>query len=419
MRFRDRIKFAITNELSAEEANQIVKETIGVNPSLEELNRFFGTNIQLSGERLTSATYYACMQVRCNAIAKLPFKIMKWTEKGGAEKAVDHPLYKLFDTRPNPYMNLHDFLWATEFQRLHYGNAFWYMQTERGEINALYLLDSRRMEIVVDSSGILEGPHPVYYIYSDEKQGTLYFGNDEIAHFKNFALNAIKGTSIGRYLYETIENEQLAGQVVHEKYSSGLQDPIVVTYAGDLDAKKQGAIKKKFASLGGAKNAGKVVPIPTEFDVKQLETKLVNSQFFELQGLSTRQIANAFGVKGYQLNDLERSTYNNIEQQNKDFYCSTLQNVLTSYEQEIDYKLLAREDQKTYYSKFNVDSILRSDLPSRAEAYTKAIASGYMSIAEVRAKEDLPYMEGTDRLIVGNGASRYLEDLGKELKGGE
>ncbi len=173
--------------------------------------------------------------------------------------------------------------------------------------------------------------------------------------------------------------------------------------------------------MGGAKNAGKVVPIPTEFKVEQLETKLVNSQFFQLQGLTTRHIANAFGVKGFQLNDMEKSTYNNIEQQNKAFYSDTLQNSLTTYEQEMNYKLLTTDEQekKGYYWQFNVDSILRSDLTSRTTSYQAGINTGYMSIAEVRAKENLPYIEGTDQLIIGNGASIPLKDLGKQyMKGG-
>lgn len=42
-----------------------------------------------------------------------------------------------------------------------------------------------------------------------------------------------------------------------------------------------------------------------------------------------------------------------------------------------------------------------------------------MTPAEVREKEDLPYIDGTDKLIIGNGASIPLDDLGKQcMKGG-
>lgn len=415
MKFASKIKSLFKNE--AEDTDEI-----GLNPTIEQLQQFFGTEIELvSNSKLTSTTYYSCMQIRCNAIAKLPLKLMKKTDKG-SEKATEHSLYKLLKNRPNPFTNAHDFLWATEFQRLEYGNAFWVMDTDvRGNVIALYLLDSSKVTIMVDNTGILNKKNSVYYIYTDEKQGALIYTSDNIVHFKNFSMNGLKGTSVKKYLSDIVENEQYATKVLKGKYKNGLQDPIIVQYAGDLNEAKQRSIQKKFSSLGGAKNSGKVVPIPTDFKVDQLETKLVNSQFFQLQGLTTRHIANAFGVKSFQLNDMEKSTYNNIEQQNKAFYSDTLQNVLTTYEQEMQYKLLSDNDkEKGYYPEFNVDSILRSDFENRTKSYTEAIKSSWMTVAEVREKENLPFIEGTDRLIAGNGASIFFEDLGKQYtKGGE
>ena len=42
------------------------------------------------------------------------------------------------------------------------------------------------------------------------------------------------------------------------------------------------------------------------------------------------------------------------------------------------------------------------------------IQTGFLKISEVRKKEDLPYVDGTDVLIIGNGASIPLSDLGKQ-----
>ncbi|MGN0108229.1 MAG: phage portal protein [Hominilimicola sp.] len=400
--------------------NKEETETIGLNPTIEELAQFFRMDISITGEKLTSATYYACMLIRCNAIAKLPLKLMKHTDGQGNVKATGHNLYHLMKYRPNRFTNSHDFLWATEFQRLEHGNAFWVMDVRNGKIQNVYLLDSRGVTIIVDDTGILDEPNSVFYMYSDPKKGTLYYSSDEIVHFKHFSLDGIKGTPIKKYIGQTIENEQYSQKILSEKYKSGLQDPIIVQYVGDLDKERQAKIQKKFANLGGAKNAGKVVPVPTEFKVSQLETKLVNSQFFQLQGLTTRHIANAFGVKSFQLNDMEKSTYNNIEQQNKAFYSDTLQNVLTTYEQEMTYKMLTRQEQiEGYYLQFNVDSILRSDLQTRTSAYSEAIKQGWKSRAEVREMEGLPYIEGTNELTVDNGACIPLKDLGNQYKKGD
>lgn len=362
---------------------------------------------------LTAATYYACMLIRCNAIAKIPFKVYR--QDGDGAKIINHPLSELLKFRPNFYTSAHDFIWATEFQRLEYGNALWMYDFHHGEIKGLYLLDSRNVEIVIDDRRIINDRHYVYYLYNDPKQGTLVYPADRIVHFKNFSTGGIKGTPVKKYLRDVISQEKAAQQVVNQKYENGLQDPIVVTYTGDIGESKSNAIRKKFASLGGAKNAGKVIPIPTDFDVKQLETKLVNSQFFQLNGLTTRHIANAFGVKSFQLNDMEKSTYSNIEQQNRAFYSDTLQNTLTAYEQEMTYKLIFESDRKNgIYIKGNADVMLRSDIESRYRAYQTGISGGFLQIAEARKKEELPFVPGTDRLIIGNGASIPLSELGKQ-----
>ena len=392
----------------------------------DEIANFFGWDSDLGGrDALNAATYYACMQIRCNAFAKLPIKLKRYDGRGSVNVRDDN-IVTLLQTRPNRFMSAHDLKFATEFQRIEYGDAFWYLDYDgKGRLIGIYLLDSRRVQIYIDDIGIIKDINAVYYVYSDRRTGQMIFTEDEICHFKNFSKNGIVGTSIKKYLFDCVDSELYASKLLKGKYKSGLQDPIIVQYIGELSEEKEKKIKKKFESLGGARNAGKVIPIAPDFEVKQLETKLVNSQFFELQGLTARNIANAFGVKSFQLNDMERSTYANIEQQNAAFYCDTLLNVLTAYEQEIDWKILSDEQRRSgLYVKTNVDAILRSDNAQRAEQYQKEIASGILTPAEAREMEDRPYISGTDFLIYNNGASLPLEQLGSQYtqnptKGGE
>lgn len=388
--------------------------------TLQELNEYFeNTNIlsALGKSNLTAATYYACMQIRCNAIAKVPFKVYK--RYGDGSQEIQHDLNELLKLRPNPFMSAHDMLWATEYQRLGFGNAFWVYGFDSGKITAIYLLDSTQVEIIVDDKGILNKPNSVYYLYNDYKKGQIIYPANRILHFKHYSTDGIKGNSIQRYLSDVILQEKYAQEVIKERYSKGLQDPIIVTYTGDLNDSRSQAIKKKFANLGGAQNAGMVVPIPTDFKVDQLETKLVNSQFFELNGLTTRHIANAFGVKSFQLNDMEKSTYSNIENQNRAFYSETMQNTLTSYEQEMTYKLISDFERKEGCDiKGNADVYLRADIEARYTAYSKGISGGFLQIAEARKKENLPFIEGTDKLIIGNGSSVPLDMLGIQYSKG-
>lgn len=387
-----------------------IKNEVTITPEQEEI---MWSNTENSSMLLSSA-YYSCMQIRCNALAKMPIKILK-KDKDGTHIQTDTSLYTLLKLRPNKFTNAHDFLWATEYFRLEYGNAYWYPKIINGEVKAIYLLDSRNVQIVYDNIGLLDDNKKVYYFYSDPHYGQFVYTEDEIVHFKNYSLDGIAGRGIKKYLADTINTEKSGQSVLKERYDKGLQDPIIVTYTGDLNDSNKGRIQRKFESIGGTQSAGKVIPIPSDFSVSQLETKLVNNQFFELQELTTRRIANAFGVKSFQLNDMNKSTYTNITEQNKAFYVDTMQNVVTTYEQEMTYKLLSQGQMKNgIYIHFNVDVLLRSDLQTRYNAYAQGISAGFLTIAEARDKEELPFMSDTDKLIIGNGASIPLSDLGSQ-----
>ncbi len=388
--------------------------------TLDQWSDVFGTDQKSVSTRqaLNSSTYYACMQIRCNSIAKMPMDIVKRDDDGGTRVDREHPARELLRRRPNLFMSISDLLWATEFQRLDTGNAYWVITYRNGRADAIYLLDSRRVTIWV-AEGIPDQPRSIYYQYDDPQKGTIYYMADEICHFKNFSLDGIQGRSIRSYIASTILNENAATEVMSGKYESGLQDPIIVQYVGDNDKAQDKAIKDKFAKLGGAQNAGRVIPIPTMFNVSQLETKLVNSQFFELQGLGSKRIANAFGVKSFQLNDMSSGTFQNIEQQNRAYYSETMQNVLNVYEQELDFVLFSEKEKKSGYSvRFDTSTLLRLDIEGRYKTYSEGIASGFLLRSEAREQEGLPFLPDTDFLTVQNGAILPLSQVGIQYTGG-
>ena len=161
-----------------------------------------------------------------------------------------------------------------------------------------------------------------------------------------------------------------------------------------------------------AGNMLKGSPLATKFNC--CKTQITHRK----SGSYLKPLANGFGVKSFQLNDMEKSTYSNITEQNKAFYSDTMQNVFTCYEQEMTYKLLSASDRKEgLFIEANADVMLRTDLLTRMQAYTTAVNGGIMQIAEARRRENLKYVPGTDRLILGNGAAIPLDDLGKQYGG--
>ena len=67
---------------------------------------------------------YSCVRILAEAVAGLPLHLYRYTETGGKEKAVDHPLYQLLHDEPNPEMSSFVFRETLMTHLLLWGNAY-------------------------------------------------------------------------------------------------------------------------------------------------------------------------------------------------------------------------------------------------------------------------------------------------------
>ena len=97
------------------------------------------------------------------------------------------------------------------------------------------------------------------------------------------------------------------------------------------------------------------------------------------------------------IGDLERSTNNNIEQQNINYYTITAKPWLERFEAEINRKLFMGTDE---FAEFDTRRLLRGDFKNRMEGLSKGVNSGIYTPNEAREAEGLNPVEGGDILRV-------------------
>lgn len=360
-------------------------------------------DIDVSNEKiLKEAVAYACIRLRSETVAKLPLKVYI-----GNTKDNGHYLNSILRLRPNPYMTAYTYHKTVETLNCIYGNAYVFIDFDRrtGKVKGLYPIENSRMKIYVDDYGILGKANYVYYIYTDKNGKQYRCHNDEILHFiGGLSFNGIVGLPPSLYLQGLIENSKGSQEYLNNFYKNGLQTKGIIQYVGDLNSEAEKTFIEKFENMSsGLKNAHRVSLLPLGYQFQPISTSLVDAQFIENSKLSAKQIASAFGIKLHQINEMEKSTYNNVEQSQKDFYIETLQPILTAYEQEYTFKLFFNSEiSKGYETKFNVDAILRADKKARAEANKIYVEAGIKSRNEARVDEDLPPSPGGD-VLMGNG----------------
>lgn len=378
-------------------------------------------------DALSEATYFACLKVISEAVAKLPMKVQQYTEEHGIQIARDHPFYRALNERPNRHMTASTFWSTMELCRLHYGNAYAWIDTRNPKCPQLWPIDPRTVQVWYDDACELFDAPDVFYLVSTKK-GRVAYSSEEILHFKSHqTLDGLVGVSVREQLASTIQSGAKSQALINAMYDSGMTAKAVLQYTGSQNDENVKQLVKevgKYLKGEGKSGKDKLIPMPQGFSLTPLNMKLADSQFLEVKQYTALQIAAAFGVKPYQVGDYTKSSYASAEAQQLSFLVDTLLYIVKQYEEETGYKILTdKEEGEGYHIKFNTAVMLRADQQTQINTLSAAVSNFLMTPNEAREKLDLPAKDGGDQLL-GNGASipvqftgaQYMDLTGKEEK---
>ena len=154
-----------------------------------------------SGKRVNERTamqmtaVYSCVRILSEAVASLPLQFYRYTDDGGKEKAVNHPLYFLLHDEPNPEMTSFVFRETLMTHLLLWGNAYaQIIRNGRGEVIALYPLMADRMYVDRDDKGQL---YYEYTLHSDDaptmKGSIVRLSPCEVLHIPGLGFDGLVG----------------------------------------------------------------------------------------------------------------------------------------------------------------------------------------------------------------------------------
>ena len=374
---------------------------------------------QVSAEKMSEATYFACMKILSESVGKLSLKLLKSTEDGGVIRCHSHKLYSVVGVRPNKYIPASLFWSSVEMNRNHHGNAYvWIMGY--GDKKSLWLLPSEKVQIYIDNKNLWGQRNAIWYIYYDEKSGVKHtISADSILHFRtSTTFDGISGAAVRTILQSTVDGALTSQDMINKAYKNGFNGKAVLQYSGDIsdeNAKKYAKIMDKNINSSELKS---IIPVALGSTITPISTKFADNEVLGLKKFTALQIAAAFGIKPNQINDYEKSSYASAEAQNLAFYVDTLLFILKHYEEEMTSKLLTDfEIESGMHFKFNVATILRADLKTQIESLHKAVQGGIKTPNEARSMLDLNSIEGGDVLIC-NGNMMPVKMAGEQFKKG-
>ena len=309
---------------------------------------------------------YCCVRILSEAVASLPLQFYRYTDDGGKEKAVDHPLYFLLHDEPNPEMTSFIFRETLMTHLLLWGNAYsQIIRNGKGEVVALYPLMPDRMKVDRDEHGRLYYEYTVYDAddvdgrKSTDKVGrTVRLQPHDVLHIPGLGFDGLVGYSPIARAKNAIGLAIATEEYGSKFFANGAAPSGVLEHPGTI--KDPSKVRESWqATFGGSGNANKIAVLEE-------------------------------GMK------------------------YTLDPWVSRWEQAMVRALLTPEEKKKYFFKFNVDGLLRGDYQSRMNGYATARQNGWMSANDIRELENLdriPAEQGGDLYLI-NGNMTKLEDAG-------
>lgn len=366
------------------------------------LNGAFGSSTS-SGATVTPSTamavaaVYRCVDLRATALACLPLHVIAEQANGSVGRKVsDHALAKLFK-RPNRRHTGFEFRRLMAGHVMLRGNAYALkVRSAGGRVISLIPMhpDRTRVEELADQS--------LRYTYTRANGAQVTFTEDEVFHLRDLSTDGIVGLSRIAMMREAIGVAIQAEKFAARLFSNGIGVGGAVKHPAALSDASYERLKASMEARAGADQAHKWMVLEEGMSIEKLGLTSEDMQFMESRKFQRSEIAMFFGVPPHLIGDVEKTTSwgTGIEQQNLGFLQYTLSGDIAMWEQRIELDLVPAND--NVYVKHNVAGFLRSSSKDRGEYFARALGAGgqqaWMTPNEVRALDDLPPIEGGDKL---------------------
>lgn len=353
---------------------------------------------------LRNSAVYACVTGIATDVAKCRIKLDRNDSGIWREVTSGQPWLPVL-RKPNHYQNRIKFIEQWMLSKLLQGNAFVLKQRDgRSVVNALYVLDPRRVTPLVAQDG------GVYYQVAQDPlsqvaETGVVVPASEIIHdmmpalwhplvgvppLYACAMSATVGNRIENHSGKFFENLSLPGGIL--------------TAPGHIDDETANRLKSDFEKKYGGQNLGRLFVAGDGLEFKPMQMTAEASQLAEQFKMSVEDIARAFHYPIFKLGGPIPPYAGNVEAMIVSYYTDCLQSLIESLELSLDEGLSLPADLGT---ELDLDNLMRMDTAALYESNNKAVGGGWMAPDEARYRANYSPVAG--------GSTPYLQQQNYSL----
>ena len=349
-----------------------------------------GVNVD-ADTALKISTAWACVTLLSETIASLPLVIYRLRQDSGRERARNHPLYGLLHDQPNGFQTAAEFREMMTGHVLLRGNAYaQIVPGARGAVDQLLPIHPDRVKVEKLPNGRFR-----YNIQQDDNTKRPY-NQEDILHLKGPSKDGITGMSVIEYAVESMGMALAAERFGARFFRNDSRPGGALTSPGKLSKEAAQRLKSSWEAAHTGGNQHRVAVLEEGLTWQQIGISPDQAQFLQTREFQAEDICRWFRVPPHMVGLTSKATSwgSGIEQMSMGFVTYTLLPWLTRWTQTITRDLILAP--RTYFPEFIVEGLLRGDTNSRYSAYAIARQWGWMSVNEIRQKENMNAVDNGD-----------------------
>jgi len=369
----------------------------------EPVSRSTGSGMRVSPDTALSLTaVYACVRVRAESFALLPFRMYRRGIDGQRKAVTDHWLYRLMAKRPNRWQTPFEFREMLQGHLDLRGNAFCQI-IDDGAGGIAELLPMHPDRITVE---MVDG-QDYRYRYTRADGSRQVFRRDQVWHLRGLSGDGVVGFNPIELARESI-GEALQYQAYSSRFfANNATPPIWIKYPGKMaDKATRESVRETLQAGQTGMNRGKLMVLDQGMELQAVSVNLKDLQFLEARQMKVPEIARLFRVPPHKIGDLSKATFSNIEQQSIEFWQDAMQPTAERWEASIECQLLGDDSIDV---EFDMRAQMRGDSAARAQYLHNLVLDGILTRNEAREIEGFDRIEGLDEPLVPTN-ERELSD---------
>ena len=362
-----------------------------------------------SKQALKNTAVLRCVDLIAGTMGSLPLYLKRQDASGGIVNAENHPLFDVFDYRPNNWQNPFQFKQQMQFWALFYGNAYALISRRNNQVISLNPIHPNRVNLEQLPDFSLE------YRVTGKNNEYKVIDSRDIIHIRFLSEDGYSGLSPVKQAADVINIAVMSQTAAKRTYDHGMQVGGVIKHPGKLGLEgRKNLILSMESRHAGAENANKTMVLDEGMDFTALQSTAVDSQLVEMRASLVEEIGRVFGVPRPLLGVDDTSWGTGIEQLAILFVRFGLRPWMTCWESEIKLKCLNRDERKTLYPDFDEKELLRGTVKDQFEAFAKASGAGghkpWMEANEIRdLMGEAPHPDGFGLKAAGEVSGSRLD----------